>query len=160
MNSFYQCYYNSPLGKLTLLANENELVALSFNELEKEQAIFNNKVLIATKHELDEYFKGTLIKFTIPLNTKGTEFQLNVWKELKNIPFGETISYLSLSKKIGNEKAIRAVGTANGKNPIPIIIPCHRVIGNNGNLVGFSGGLERKRWLLTHEAKFSGKSLF
>jgi methylated-DNA-[protein]-cysteine S-methyltransferase len=105
--------------------------------------------------QLDEYFLGKRIEFNLPLQQHGTEFQLKVWNELLNIPFGETINYLTLAKRIGNLKSIRAVGTANGRNNISIVVPCHRVIGSDGSLTGYSGGLWRKQWLLEHENKYA-----
>ena len=104
---------------------------------------------------MDEYFNGKRKFFTLLLSQTGTAFQQNVWNELEKIHYGSTISYHTLSKKLGNAKAIRAVGTANGKNNIAIVIPCHRVIGSNGSLVGYAGELWRKKWLLEHEAKFA-----
>jgi methylated-DNA-[protein]-cysteine S-methyltransferase len=107
--------------------------------------------------QLDAYFDGHQKQFSFPLNPEGTPFQLRVWNELVNIPFGETTSYIRIAQKLGDKKLVRAVGMANGKNPIAISIPCHRIIGHNGNLVGYAGGLWRKEWLLKHEAQFSGK---
>ena len=111
-------------------------------------------------YQLREYFEGSRQHFDLELNPHGTEFQLRVWKELKTIPYGKQISYLELSKKLGDIKAIRAVAAANGKNPLWIIIPCHRVIGSNGDLVGYAGGLHRKKWLLNHESPAKQGSLF
>lgn len=111
-------------------------------------------------YQLREYFEGSRQHFDLELNPQGTEFQLRVWKELKSIPYGKQISYLELSKKLGDVKAIRAVAAANGKNPLWIIIPCHRVIGSNGDLVGYAGGLHRKKWLLNHESPAKQGSLF
>lgn len=102
--------------------------------------------------ELRAYFRGELKRFSVPLILNGTEFQVRVWRELQNIPYGETISYRELAERIGNPRAVRAVGLANGANPIPIIVPCHRVIGSNGNLTGFGGGLDTKRKLLALES--------
>ena len=101
--------------------------------------------------QLVAYFNGTLKAFDLPLSPAGTEFQQRVWNELLAIPFGQTHSYLDLANKLGDEKVIRAAASANGKNPIPIIIPCHRIIGSDGSLTGYSGGLEKNRWLLQHE---------
>ncbi len=105
--------------------------------------------------QLDQYFKGTRKDFSLKLALEGTEFQQQVWRELSNIPYGQTASYLDIARAIGNEQAVRAVGAANGQNPISIIIPCHRVIGSDGKLTGYGGGLWRKEWLLTHERNFS-----
>jgi methylated-DNA-[protein]-cysteine S-methyltransferase len=103
--------------------------------------------------QLDEYFAGTRRTFDIALGMQGTEFQLAVWNELLRIPFGETISYAELARRIGRPAAVRAVGAANGANPIPVIVPCHRVIGTNGSLTGYGGGIQRKQWLLAHEGR-------
>ncbi|HRH65599.1 MAG TPA: methylated-DNA--[protein]-cysteine S-methyltransferase [Bacteroidia bacterium] len=110
-------------------------------------------VIKACLEELHAFFEGSLTQFSVPVVQEGTAFQQKVWAELLKIPFGETISYLELSRRIGDEKAIRAVGTSNGKNQIAIIVPCHRVIGSNGTLTGYAGGLWRKQWLLEHEMK-------
>lgn len=111
-------------------------------------------------YQLEEYFNGSRKQFDLPLNPRGTDFQKKVWEELSQIPYGKSISYLDLSKKLGDPKAIRAVAAANGKNPLWIIVPCHRVIGSNGDLVGYAGGLERKKWLLNHESASKQQSLF
>jgi methylated-DNA-[protein]-cysteine S-methyltransferase len=156
-------YYKSPVGVLEIRSTDNAIAAVLFlnswkgkkiNEVEinfvkpKSAAIKNCIV------QLEEYFAGKRKDFFITTLQVGTVFQQMVWQELCNIPYGKTISYLQLSKRIGNVKAIRAVGTANGSNSISIIIPCHRVIGSNGSLVGYGGDLWRKQWLLEHEAKY------
>ncbi len=110
--------------------------------------------------QLEAYFKGTLKSFDLKLNPQGTDFQKRVWKKLLEIPYGSTTSYLQLSKELGDEKAIRAVASANGKNPLWIIVPCHRVIGSNGSLTGYAGGLQRKKWLLDLENPPLQQSLF
>ncbi len=110
--------------------------------------------------QLQEYFEGNRNQFSLKLNPKGTDFQRKVWQELQQIPFGKTCSYLELSKKLGDVKAIRAVASANGKNPLWIVIPCHRVIGTDGSLTGYAGGLWRKKWLLEHENPIKQESLF
>lgn len=109
--------------------------------------------LLKAQKQLEEYLLGKRLEFELKLEPKGTEFQQKVWAELQNIPFGKTISYQELANKLGDPKVIRAAASANGKNPIGLIIPCHRVIGQDGKLVGFSGGLSRKKWLLDHENK-------
>ena len=116
--------------------------------------------LIEVVTQLQEYFIGKRTEFTFKLNPKGTEFQKKVWQELLQIPFGKTCSYLELSKKLGDVKAIRAVASANGKNPLWIVVPCHRVIGTDGSLTGYAGGLWRKKWLLEHENPIKQESLF
>ena len=111
-------------------------------------------------HELEEYFNGTRQTFSIPLDLTGTDFQLKVWNELLKIPYGKTISYLDLATRTGDANALRAIGGANGSNPVVILVPCHRVIGKNGKLVGYGGGLKRKKWLLEHEHAFAQRDLF
>jgi methylated-DNA-[protein]-cysteine S-methyltransferase len=154
--------YESPVGRLVVKANEDFLTGLKFVE-EEERFEIPSSNFISKKQELvfqkcikqlDEYFSGQRKKFDIPFKQNGTEFQQQVWGSLLKIPFGRTISYLQLSKNIGNEKSIRAVGTANGRNNLAIIVPCHRVIGSDGSLTGYAGGLWRKQWLLEHENKF------
>lgn len=148
----------SPVGTLKLVANEMALVAVLWeNENPKrvrlaelvEQA--DHPVLLETQKQLTEYFAGKRQQFNLPLDFAGTEFQQKVWQALLSIPFGETRSYRDIAEQIGNVKAVRAVGAANGKNPISIIAPCHRVVGTNGKLVGFAGGLDNKDILLRLE---------
>ncbi|MEO6812977.1 MAG: methylated-DNA--[protein]-cysteine S-methyltransferase [Ginsengibacter sp.] len=156
-------YYNSPVGILEIHAENGFINEINFlqNEVEQlseinEDALDKNgQILKKCAEQLDEYFLGKRIEFNLPLQQHGTEFQLKVWNELLNIPFGETINYLTLAKRIGNLKSIRAVGTANGRNNISIVVPCHRVIGSDGSLTGYSGGLWRKQWLLEHENKYA-----
>ena len=120
----------------------------------------SSTVIEETKLQISQYFEGKRTFFDIPLLFVGTDFQKNVWNELIKIPFGKTASYLELSKQLENGKAIRAVANANGKNPLWIIVPCHRVIGTDGSLTGYAGGLQRKQWLLEHESPFRQQSLF
>jgi methylated-DNA-[protein]-cysteine S-methyltransferase len=146
----------SPIGKITLVASEKALVALYVGDEEKPRlkAAKKNdlhKVLLQAEVQLIEYFSGNRKKFTIPLEPSGTEFQSKVWAALSTIPFGKIWSYGQQATFLKSPKAQRAVGGANGKNPIPIIIPCHRVIGSTGKLTGFSGGMEMKIFLLKHE---------
>jgi methylated-DNA-[protein]-cysteine S-methyltransferase len=157
-------YYQSPLGVLEIRSNGNAISDVLFlnswkgNKVDEEIINFVQPESPVIKHcikQLDEYFSGKRTVFTIPITQVGTEFQQGVWKELCNIPYAKTISYMELSKRIGNVKAIRAVGTANGNNSVCIIVPCHRVIGSNGDLVGYGGDLWRKKWLLEHEAKYA-----
>jgi methylated-DNA-[protein]-cysteine S-methyltransferase len=148
----------SPVGKLKLVANANALVAILW-ERERPNRIKlamlkcnpQQPILVETERQLKEYFAGTRNDFHLPLEPAGTEFQKKVWRALREIPFGQTRSYLDLAKSIGSAKAVRAVGAANGKNPLSIIVPCHRVIGANGALTGFAGGVEVKAKLLAHE---------
>lgn len=157
-------FYKSPLGALQLVAEAGALTELNFvNTVRMASAIDEaaivyqrpqSGVLFQTIQQLDDYFSGKNLCFDIPLKQYGTPFQQKVWNELQHIKAGNTLSYLELSKRLGNTKAIRAVGTANGRNTVAIIVPCHRVIGSNGSLVGYGGDLWRKKWLLEHEAKY------
>ena len=151
----------SPVGDLLLLAREDDQALAGLYLYGEPQRDWRRaEEPFATVHEqLDAYFAGELEAFDLPLAPAGTAFQLRVWDELQRIPFGETISYTRLADRIGNPRTVRAVGLANGRNPISIIVPCHRVIGADGSLVGYGGGLERKRWLLEHEAVASGRRL-
>ncbi len=149
---------NSTVGELTLGASSKGLVAVLWQH-EKENRVkvdlginnSNNKYLQKAKAQLQEYFAGKRIEFDLELDPVGTEFQINVWKNLQQIPYGQTASYKDLAVMIGNAKASRAIGMANGKNPLSIIVPCHRVIGANGELTGYAGGLENKKKLLQLE---------
>ncbi len=156
-------YYKSPIGILEIRSADDAIEAILFTNSwkgtkleEKDIAIKAPSSPIIKKciQQLDEYFAGNRKTFDFKMDQSGTEFRLQVWKELCNIPYGQTISYLELSKRIKNVKAIRAVGTANGCNGICIAVPCHRVIGSNDSLVGYGGDLWRKKWLLDHEARF------
>jgi len=155
----FEAYLKSPIGNLRILANEAYIIQISFVDEYFKMDLIPNLIKDCMK-QLDEYFKGERKEFSVPTNPDGTEFQGRVWNQLCKIPYGKTISYLELARQLGNEKAIRAVGTANGQNPIPIIIPCHRVIGNDGSLTGYAGGLLKKQWLLEHEGAIQQKSLF
>ena len=149
-------YYQSPVGLLKISGTENFISEVSFHDTSKK-AEGNKKhitpMLINCVEQLIQYFNGQRRIFDLPLNQPGTAFQQDVWSILTQIPFGKTISYLELARKTGDTKATRAVANANGKNNIAIIVPCHRVIGSNRDLVGYAGGLWRKRWLLELEAK-------
>lgn len=142
--------FESPIGPLKISANESAISSIEFHKKAEEER--PNPITELAANQLEEYFQGKRKDFSIPLSALGTDFQRSVWQELREIPFGETRSYRDIAEKIGNKKAVRAVGAANGKNPIPIIVPCHRVIGSNGTLTGFAGGLESKKWLLEHES--------
>ncbi len=153
MNLFFTLY-PSPIGNLIIQCSDTHIISVLFND---EPADFKNEhhpLLQLCIDQLDEYFRGKRKAFDLPLNQTGTAFQLKVWDLLYQIPYGKIISYQQLSKQYGDVKAIRAIASANGKNHIPIIVPCHRVIGSNQSLTGYSGGLWRKQWLLEHEAKF------
>lgn len=165
MTVFYTVL-DSPIDQITLTSDGVSLTGL-YMELHKEMPIADEAWVrnadaipfVLAKQELSAYFDGTLERFSVPLKPNGTEFQLRVWNELANIPFGEVISYGELAHRIGNPKASRAVGLANGQNPISIIVPCHRVIGANGKLTGYGGGLPRKAFLLELEKRFASKQL-
>ena len=153
------CFINSPLGITKIVGDENgiaEISILSEGNLSKTIPL----ELQEAAKQLSDYFDGNRKNFNFKLNPKGTDFQQKVWQELLQIPFGKTISYLDLSKKLGDVKAIRAVASANGKNPLWIVVPCHRVIGTDGSLTGYAGGLWRKKWLLEHENPTTQQSLF
>jgi methylated-DNA-[protein]-cysteine S-methyltransferase len=151
----YSRFYNSPLGFMEITASEEAVISIKYGYDKSRDNIVTCSVIDSCINQLDEYFAGTRQVFDITLKLAGTEFQKNVWYELLKIPYGVTISYKELSHRLDNEKAIRAVGAANGKNPVNIIVPCHRVIGADGSLTGYGGGLWRKKWLLEHEEKFS-----
>jgi AraC family transcriptional regulator of adaptative response/methylated-DNA-[protein]-cysteine methyltransferase len=161
----------TPIGDMKAGATKEGLCFLAFNDtikadseladlariLNTEVTKGSNRHLRSMKRQLKEYFKGKRKDFSLSLVTPGSDFQMQVWKGLKEIPYGSTISYHRQAEKLNNPGAIRAVAHANGSNRIAIIIPCHRVIGADGNLTGYGGGLERKQWLIDHEKKFSGK---
>jgi methylated-DNA-[protein]-cysteine S-methyltransferase len=151
--NLYTAYYKSPVGLLRLQCSDKYIKAVLFSEHEAETRHDEHKLLQTCMKQLDEYFTGKRKIFNLPLNQDGTEFQMKVWTLLSDIPYGKTISYNQLAKQYGDLKAIRAVASANGKNNLAIIVPCHRVIGSDQSLVGYAGGLNRKRWLLEHEAK-------
>lgn len=143
-------FFKTPLGIAKIIGDKNGISEISIQDngeiTERIPAVLEEAV-----HQLQDYFDGKRTDFDFKINPKGTEFQQKVWQSLIEIPFGKTMSYLDLSKKLGDVKAIRAVASANGKNPLWIVVPCHRVIGTNGSLTGYAGGLWRKKWLLEHE---------
>lgn len=144
-------HFLSPIGTLEIMGDEEGISQVLF--LDEKPSIRNsNPVLDECVKQLSEYFENQRTEFDLKLNPAGTDFQKSVWEELQRIPFGKTISYMDLAKRLGDPKVIRAAGTANGMNPIAIIIPCHRVIGTDGSLTGYAGGLKRKQWLLEHES--------
>jgi len=152
-------FIQSPLGITKIKGDENgisEISILSEGPVSKKIP----KQLQEGVSQLQEYFEGKRIRFDFKINPQGTDFQQKVWQELLNIPYGKTMSYLDLSKKLGDAKAIRAVASANGKNPLWIVIPCHRVVGTDGSLTGYAGGLWRKKWLLEHEYPSKQQSFF
>ena len=154
------CIIKSPLGYTKILGDENGIASISVLNSEEKESDIIPEVIKDCVFQLQDYFNGTLKHFDLKLNLVGTSFQKKVWNELQNIPFGKTITYLELSKRLGDVKAIRAAAIANGKNPIWIVVPCHRVIGSDGSLTGYAGGLHRKQWLLEHESPNKQQALF
>lgn len=142
---------NSPIGPLTIGEEDGKIIEISFGNLETCDTIKETTVLRQAKEQLEEYFAGTRTVFQLPLSLKGTPFQEKVWAALCEIPYGSTASYLDIAVAVGNPKAVRAVGMANHRNPVSIVVPCHRVIGKSGSLVGYGGGLDAKKWLLHRE---------
>ncbi len=153
------CFINTPLGIAQIRGDAVGISAITIQEGGEESNAIPI-VLSDAVQQLQAYFRGELVHFNFEINPQGTEFQLRVWEELKKILYGKTVSYLELSKKLGDAKAIRAVASANGKNPLWIVIPCHRVIGTDGSLTGYAGGLWRKKWLLEHETPSGQQTLF
>lgn len=153
-------YYKTPLGTAEIVGDINGIQSISVLDEDIETSSNIPEFAKDCIQQLEEYFAGTRTEFNLKLNPQGTVFQQSVWKELLNIPFAKTRTYLEQTKKIGDPKAIRAVASANGKNPIWIVIPCHRVIGSDGSLTGYAGGIWRKKWLLEHESPVKQQSLF
>ena len=156
----------SPVGSLTLVASDAGLRAILWDADDPQSvptgaivADPDHSVLRAAREQLEEYFDGSRREFDLPLDPVGTDFQREAWSQLRQIPYGETVSYGKQAERMGDPNKARAVGAANGKNPIPIVVPCHRVVGSNGSLTGFAGGLDRKSWLLDHERLNSGQTL-
>ena len=153
----YHSYIDSPVGPIEISGDDDFVSTVVFvNEVKADTELLP-RVIRECKQQLEEYFAGTRADFSLKLSQSGTDFQRQVWTELCNIPYGKTISYLQLAKNLGDAKSIRAVGTANGRNNLAIIVPCHRVIGSNGTLVGYAGGLDKKKWLLDFEASMTGQ---
>jgi methylated-DNA-[protein]-cysteine S-methyltransferase len=158
--TMYYCYIESPIGDLLLAGDADGLSYIGFpkGSMRREPEsdwIFNEKPLEDARRQLSEYFAGERRCFDLPLRLSGTEFQVSVLQALQEIPYGETVSYGEIARRIGRPKAVRAVGAANGRNPLPIVVPCHRVIGSTGDLTGFGGGLDTKEALLRLEAEHS-----
>ena len=150
----------TPLGTAVISGDENGISSISIFDDERETSSIIPDELQEAHRQLQDYFDGKRIDFTFKINPSGTEFQKKVWLGLLEIPFGKTMSYQELSVKLGDIKAIRAVASANGKNPLWVVVPCHRVIGTDGSLTGYAGGLWRKKWLLEHENPVKQQSLF
>jgi methylated-DNA-[protein]-cysteine S-methyltransferase len=152
-------YIKTPLGIATVIGDDEGVSVISVSDKGEASEIIP-EILSDAVSQLNEYLQGRRNDFTFKLNPMGTDFQKKVWKGLLEIPYGETRTYMEQSKTLGNVKAIRAVASANGKNPLWIVVPCHRVIGTNGSLTGYAGGLWRKKWLLEHENPTNQQSLF
>jgi len=160
MSADYFSEFASPVGTLLLFGDGHALTALHIHTQSKpytppKELERNDRAFGDVRRQLQAYFDGALKRFDVPLAGAGTEFQQTVWRALRKIPYGATCSYGELARRIGNVNASRAVGMANNRNPIGIIVPCHRVIGANGALVGYAGGIERKQWLLEHERRYA-----
>lgn len=153
-------YYKTPIGTARIVGDDDGILSITVLDSEEESSTKIPECLKDCVNQLKEYFHGERTSFNLNLNPQGTSFQKEVWSALQQIPYGTTKSYLKMSKELGNVKAIRAVASANGKNPLWIVIPCHRVIGSDGSLTGYAGGLWRKRWLLEHENPPIQQSLF
>ena len=154
------CYIETPLGHAKIVGDTDGISSVSILDTKVELSTVIPESLLDCTTQLKAYFNNQLKSFDLDLNPEGTTFQKKVWNLLQQIPYGKTISYLDLSKQLGDVKAIRAVAGANGKNPLWIIVPCHRVIGSDGSLTGYAGGLHRKQWLLNHESEYKQQTLF
>ncbi|HWO97753.1 MAG TPA: methylated-DNA--[protein]-cysteine S-methyltransferase [Bacillus sp. (in: firmicutes)] len=157
MTKKYKLDYESPIGVIEIIGTHETISSILFSEENKKENLLQVEtppVLTECYNQLDEYFKGHRQEFTFPYQFEGTDFQKTVWNALTKIPYAKTVSYKDIAVSIGNEKAIRAVGSANGKNKLSIVIPCHRIIASTGKLTGYAGGLWRKEWLLKHERSF------
>lgn len=159
MSEAYTTYYRSPIGVMAIVGGEEGITAIDFVAATHPNAK-TPACLEECVRQLDEYFAHRRKSFDLKLNLRGTDFQKRVWRELLKIPFGKTVSYLDIAAALGDKQAIRAVGRANGQNPIVLIVPCHRVIGSDGALTGYGGGLWRKEWLLKFEGSRPQMSLF
>ncbi|WP_299430767.1 methylated-DNA--[protein]-cysteine S-methyltransferase [uncultured Maribacter sp.] len=155
-----EAFIKTPLGIAKIIGNENGIASIIVLNSDVPLTTVIPEVLEDAVYQLNEYFKEERKVFNLTLNPEGTSFQKKVWKALEDIPYGKTISYMDLSKTLGDPKAIRAVAAANGKNPLWIVVPCHRVIGSDGSLTGYAGGLHRKKWLLELESPSKQTSLF
>jgi len=155
-----QAVISSPMGPIGITGNGLGITQVVFEENTTDISPVIPLELKGVVSQLEEYFAGKRTTFSLKLNPQGTDFQKKVWKQLVKIPFGKTVSYMDMAKELGDPKVIRAAASANGKNPISIIIPCHRVIGSDGSLTGYAGGLHRKKWLLAHESPVTQTSLF
>jgi methylated-DNA-[protein]-cysteine S-methyltransferase len=159
MSDGFTAYYHSPIGVVAITGSDAGIASIYFVD-DVLPPTPTPACLAEGVRQLDEYFRGVRKTFSLRLDLRGTDFQIRVWRELLNIPFGKTVSYLHLASTLGDKKALRAVGRANGQNPIALVVPCHRVIGSNGSLTGYGGGLWRKEWLLKFEGSCPQTSLF
>ena len=154
------CCIETPLGYAKIVGNQDGITSVSILDTTENISESIPESLLDCVTQLKAYFNNELKTFELKLNPEGTDFQKKVWKQLEKIPYGKTISYLDLAKQLGDTKTIRAAASANGKNPLWIIVPCHRVIGTDGSLTGYAGGLHRKQWLLNHESEYKQQRLF
>ncbi len=160
MESKHTAYCKTPIGLATIIGNADGISSVSVGDDKEGICKEVHPSLLDCVQQLSEYFAGERCQFDLKLNPKGTEFQQKVWKSLGDVPFGKTRSYLEQSKFLGDVKAIRAVAAANGKNPLWIVVPCHRIIGSDGSLTGYAGGIWRKKWLLELESPSGQLELF
>ena len=154
------CYIETPLGYAKIIGDQDGITSVSTLDKSENTSESIPESLLDCATQLKAYFNNKLKTFDLKLNPEGTDFQKKVWNQLSKIPYGKTISYLDLAKQLGDAKTIRAAASANGKNPLWIIVPCHRVIGTDGSLTGYAGGLHRKQWLLNHESEYKQQTLF
>ena len=152
----YYDNYETPLGKMEITASDDVVLSIYF--VDQTRPVQANAVTDLAKSQMLEYFNGQREQFDMPIAPQGTDFQQRVWRALATVDYGDTCSYSDIANRINSPKAVRAVGSANGKNPMTIVVPCHRIIGNNGSLTGYASGIERKAWLLNHENRSSGQS--
>ena len=155
MSNIFTSYFESPVGPIELKTSDDAVLSVEFIEKSKDSDDELPVISIALQEQLIGYFDGSLLEFDLKLNPQGTDFQKRVWSELVKIHFGKTLAYIDIANLLGDPKLIRAAASANGKNPIAIIVPCHRVIGKNGSLTGYAGGLHRKKWLIDHENRLA-----
>ena len=156
----YSKTINSPIGFLRLTSDDHRLKSIIFVDEDVHNSLHLPEILDKAALQINEYFEGLRFRFDLDLEIEGTSFQQKVWKLIKLVGYGKTKTYGDIARELESQNFSRAVGMANGRNPLPIIIPCHRILGDNGKLIGYSGGLEKKKWLLVHEQKYSGNSLF
>ena len=155
-----KAFINTPIGSVELVGDTKGIASISFIDSSEKPTSEIPVELQTAVHQLNEYFEGERSHFQLKLTPKGTDFQKKVWNQLLQIPYGKTASYQQVANSLGDPKVIRAAASANGRNPIAIIIPCHRVVGSDGSLTGYAGGLHRKKWLLAHESPVKQQALF